>query len=219
MMLSKLKQFCLAAGLATMFSQFVYAHEMRHVGGKNGTGEGANVFMFHVGFLNEPAFSKEINGIDINLSFHPDEAHDKTLTEKVDTAKGDTVILETAEVLYMGKENGKSRKVKKRPLAFETDDLGNIKKKYGTDNKYPVYFRPTEAGQYGFRLKGSIVHNGISVNFDETFVCGTGSQDVDVSSGTIKSKFSCVQDAINFPQNGNSKRGDSPSHGRKMPRK
>jgi hypothetical protein len=199
----------ITGGLLAVFSQTVYAHEMRHVGGANGTGEGANVFMFHVGFLDEPAFSNELNGIDINLSFHPDEAHDKALTENVNTTNGDTVIIETAEVLYMGKETGRNRKLARRKLIVETDDKGNIKKKYGTDNKYPVYFRPTKAGKYGFRLKGSMAHNGVSVDFDETFVCDTGSQDVDVSTGVVKSKFSCVKDAIDFPKD--EKRSESVS--------
>lgn len=194
------KRICLAAALVTWLSPAVYAHEMRHVGGGNSTGEGANVFMFHVGFINEPAFSTELNGIDLNLSFHPDEAHDKTLTEDVDTSKGDTVKIETAEVLYLGKETGRNRKLAKRKLVTETDDLGNIKKKYGTTNKYPIYFRPTKAGKYGFRLKGSMTHNGSSVNFDETFICGTGSQDIDLGTGLTKSKFGCVQDAIEFPK-------------------
>jgi hypothetical protein len=194
------KRICLAAALVIGLSPAVYAHEMRHVGGTNGTGEGANVFMFHVGFINEPAFSTELNGIDINLSFHPDEAHDKNLTEDVDTSKGDTVKIETAEVLYFGKETSRNRKLAKRRLVTETDDLGNVKKKFGTSNKYPIYFRPTKAGKYGFRLKGSTTHNGLSVNFDETFVCGSGSQDVDLSTGFAKSKFGCVQDAIDFPK-------------------
>jgi len=198
---SILKQFSLTGGLATVlsFSQFSYAHEMRHVGGANNTGDGANVFMFHVGFLTEPAFATEMNGIDINLSFHPDEAHDKTLTETVDTAKGDTVIITTAEALYFERVDRKIRQMKRRKLAIETDDNGNIKKKYGTENKYPIYFRPTRAGTYGFRLKGSMAHAGVVTDFDETFICENGSQDIDINTGKIKSKFSCVKKAIDFP--------------------
>jgi hypothetical protein len=69
------------------------AHEMRHIGGANGDGKGANAFMFHVGFSVEPAYEDVVNALSISLSFHPDAAHSDELTEPVDTDKGGVVVI------------------------------------------------------------------------------------------------------------------------------
>ncbi len=175
------------------------AHEMRHVGGDQGNGEGANVFMFHTGFSSEPAFTNEVNGIDINLSFHPDAAHDPALTETVNTAAGDVVKIETAEVMLLDAPSQSAQVIRSKLLPISLDDQGNIRKKWGTENEYIVYFRPTTDGAYGFHLKGHIEHKDHMVDFNETFVCGAGSKDIDPTTGLAKTKFNCVDDAVSFP--------------------
>ncbi len=175
------------------------AHEMRHLGGDRGNGEGANVFMFHIGFSSEPAFKDEVNGIDINLSFHPDADHDPALTEAVDTAAGDVVKIQEAEVLQLASPSQSARVISRKLLPISRDDKGNIVKKWGKDNEYIVYFRPTVDGAYGFRLKGHIEHKDHQVDFTETFVCGAGTKDIDPTTSLTKTKFSCVEEAVSFP--------------------
>jgi len=179
-----------------------FAHEMRHVckgvAGVAGLAcEGvAETFMFHTGFINEPAWTGDSNGINLNIQFHPDAAHQ--IKEDVDTANGDVVKLDFANVQYYAEKKGKLVKrdwVKVYPTDQNAADAkGNVKKKYGTTNVYNIYFRPTKAGVYGFHVKGTLVHKDATQNFDETFVCGPlGTKSTD---GT---QFNCVQDEINFP--------------------
>jgi hypothetical protein len=176
-----------------------FAHEMRHLGGAQGNGEGANVFMFHIGFSSEPAFKTVVNGMDISVSFHPDEAHNSALTQPVDTATGGVVRIEEAEVLFLDAPSQSAQVIDQTLLPVPTDNQGNIRKKWGTDNKYIVYFRPTTEGAYGFRLKGHVEHAGHTLDFNETFICGAGTQDVDPVTGAAKSKFNCVESAVPFP--------------------
>jgi len=199
----KLVKFATAMLIVLGSASSSLAHEMRHLGGEQGNGEGANVFMFHVGFSSEPAFTDEMNGIDINLSFHPDAAHDPALTETVNTASGDIVKIEKAEVMLLNAPSQSAQVIGKKSLPIPLDDQGNIRKKWGTDNEYIVYFRPTTNGTYGFHLKGHIEHKDYLVDFNETFVCGTGSKDIDPTTGLPKTKFNCVQDAVSFPSTKN----------------
>jgi len=48
-------------------------------------------------------------------------------------------------------------------------------------------------------LKGHIEHKDHTVDFNETFVCGAGSKDIDPATGLTKTKFNCVDDAVSFP--------------------
>ena len=155
--------------------------------------------MFHIGFNSEPAFANELNGIQINLGFHPDGAHDPSLTMPINTADGDVVKIEEAEVMFLNSPSQSAQVIAKKTLPVLLDDQGNIRKKFGTDNQYVVYFRPTADGAYGFRLKGHIEHKGKTLDFNETFVCGAGSKDIDPKTGQIKSKFNCVEQAVSFP--------------------
>lgn len=195
----KFTKYITATALLLLSATPSLAHEMRHIGGANGDGKGANVFMFHIGFNAEPAFEDVVNGIDINLSFHPDEAHSDELTEPVDTEKGDVVFIKEAEVLLLESETRQARVLQRAFLPVPTDEKGNIQKKFGTENKYIVPFRPTVDGTYGFRLKGYAQHKGRTVGFEETFVCGAGTKDIDVTTGLPITKFNCVTDAVAFP--------------------
>lgn len=195
----KLFKFATAALIVLGSASSSLAHEMRHVGGNQGDGEGENVFMFHIGFSTEPAFADVMNGISVSLSFHPDTAHDPALTEAVNTADGDVVKIEEAEVMLLNAPSQAAPVIAKKPLPISLDDYGNIRKKWGTNNEYIVYFRPTVGGVYGFRLKGRAEHKGYMLDFNETFVCGAGSKDIDPTTGLIKTKFNCVEDAVSFP--------------------
>lgn len=197
----KFTKYITATALLLLSASPSLAHEMRHIGGANGDGKGANVFMFHVGFGVEPAYEDVVNAIDINLSFHPDEAHSDALTEPVDTEKGDVVFIKEAEVLLLESEARPARVLRRTLLPVPRDEKGNIQKKFGTENKYLVHFRPTVDGAYGFRLKGYAQHKGRTVGFEETFICGAGTKDIDVTTGLPISKFNCVTDAVAFPGN------------------
>ena len=197
----KLFKFAATAMLVFCSASPSLAHEMRNLGGDQGNGEGANAFKFYVGFSSEPAYTGEVNGIDLYTYFYPDAAHDPALTEAVDTAAGDVVKLEEAEVLLLNAPSQSARVIRRKllPLSSFLDAQGNIRKKYGTDEEYIVYFRPTIAGAYGFRLKGHVEHKGHTVDFNETFVCGAGSKNIDPTTGLTKTKFECVEDAVSFP--------------------
>ena len=177
------------------------AHEMRHIGGDNGGGEGANAFMFHVGFSAEPAYEDVVNGLSISLSFHPDAAHSDELTEAVDTDKGGVVVIKEVEALFLESDTRQARVLNRAFLPVPRDEKVNIKKKFGTDNQYDVPFRPTIDGAYGFRFQGYANHKGRIIGFNETFICGGGSKDIDSTTGLPKTKFSCVTDAVAFPGN------------------
>jgi hypothetical protein len=201
------------------------AHEMRHICNK-GTAVGlncenvANTLMFHVGFVNEPAWATDSNGANINLSFHPDAAHSPALTENVDTSKGDIVDLDSVEVEYFGSESKYHRgmKPKMKSMIYSNgvqspvvpqnmpDAKGNIAQKFGTTNVYNAYFRPAMSGVYGFVIKGFVRHNGHDFDFSQgqSFICGAqGTQDqVSQAEGKPQTKFGCVMDEIAFPSNG-----------------
>ncbi|MDD5034832.1 MAG: hypothetical protein PHE55_08750 [Methylococcaceae bacterium] len=177
----------------------VYSHELRNLCG-SGNIKGAacdgqpNTLRMVVGFLTEPAFDTEINGLDFNLSFYTDAAH--TLLEEVNTAKGDEVHLHAeTEILFLKNATqdwSKKNVIKHAALRIPTDALGNVAQKYGTTNKYPTYFRTTKPGVYGFHLVGHAKHNGTEIEFDEYFICGGGSQ-------SATSRFNCVQKPLAFP--------------------
>ncbi len=186
------------------------AHEMRHIGGSNGSGEGANAFMFHVGFSAEPAFEDVVNGLSISLSFHPDAAHSDELTKPVDTDKGGVVVIKEVEALFLESDTRQARVLHRALLPVPTDEKGNIKKKFGTENQYDVPFRPTMDGTYGFRFQGYANHKGRIIGFNETFICGGGSKDIDSTTGLPITKFNCVTDAVPFP--GSTSEGDVRSY-------
>jgi hypothetical protein len=49
----------------------------------------------------------------------------------------------------------------------------------------------------GFRAM--LTTRGGLLRFNETFICGGGSKDIDPATGLPITKFSCVTDAVAFP--------------------
>jgi len=207
-------------GLAIMLPQAAGAHESRYL---CGSADGADItncqgapatFKIVAGFANEPAWTGDMNGLGLTISFHPDVAHDKTKAEPVNTSNGDEVKLDTAKVQYYAEKNGKlilKRQKSLYPSAQnESDAAGNVKLKFGTTNVYNMYFRPNKAGTYGFHLAGTLKHktsvdadgnptaeHTVTQTFDQTFICGPlGTKD---TQSNPPSKFNCVQDALVFP--------------------
>jgi len=219
--MSKFGVIIVGMSLATLAS----AHEMRHIC-DGGTAVGldcenkAKTLMFHVGFVNEPAWATDSNGANINLSFHPDADHSAALTENVDTSKGDIVDLDSVEVQYFGSESKYHRGMKPKmktiiysdgkhsPVVPQNmpDAKGNIAQKFGTSNVYNAYFRPAKSGVYGFVIKGFVQHGSDTFDFSQgqSFICGPeGTQDqVSQAEGKPQTKYGCVMDEIAFPSNG-----------------
>lgn len=102
-----------------------------------------------VGFLNEPAYEGQLNGLSLSV-----------VDETQKTAQGQDKPVEglekslRAEVLYGGG--------KKLELTLRT--------RFGQPGKYAAYFEPTKAGQYTFHIYGQIEGNAI----DERFESGPG---------------------------------------------
>jgi len=120
--------------------QGVSAHERRDiVGGK---------YQAVVGFLNEPAYDGQLNGLDLTVTSKTDKNADGT-------AKAIEGLEKTlkAQVLANGK----------------TLDLA-VQSRFNLPGKYAAYFVPTAAGQYRFHIYGTI--NGEAI--DETFESGPG---------------------------------------------
>ncbi len=221
-MIKKLCQFCVVAACMSLIG-FASAHEMRHVcAGGSQVGVACenqpDTLMFHVGFANEPAWTTDSNGVNINISWHPDQAHNSTLTQNVDTSAGDVVKLSSVTVQYFGSEDKYSpgMKPKKSMIVYSDgngspvipqntpDKNGNIRLKFGTHNVYNAYFRPSKAGVYGFVIKGMVSHTNKldntvhSFDFSKglSFICGVqGTQDTSLTN----TKFGCVQDELALP--------------------
>lgn len=92
------------------------AHEKRSAGG----------YDYVVGFVNEPAFSGQMNGVDLRVSKggEPVEGLEKTL-------------------LAIVSKDGKERQF-------------DFRKKYKEPGRYAAYFLPSAAGDYAFRIQGKI---------------------------------------------------------------
>jgi len=113
----------------------VLAHEKREVAGK---------YSFVVGFVNEPAYSGEMNGIDLRVSMKdkPVEGLEETLKAQVLTPDGS-----------------------------QSMDL-DFKRRYKDPGRYAAYFLPSKPGDYVFRISGSIDGTAVDERFqsgDSTF--------------------------------------------------
>lgn len=122
--------------LAALFPAAALAHERRPVAGK---------YQFVVGFLNEPAFAGQMNGIDLRVTIpgennKPVEGLEKTLKAEVIAGGGARVM----------------------PLELKT--------RFGQPGAYAGYFMPTRDGSYIFHFTGTI--DGAPV--DERFESGPG---------------------------------------------
>lgn len=136
----------LAAIVGVALTGSVSAHESREVGD-------AGQFHFVVGFLNEPAFQGELNGISVRITMNPS-------ADATPVAEGETVErtpiegLETAltfEIIY-------EDQTAELPVETVWRDAGH----------YVAYVIPTEPGVYSFRITGEI--DGVAI--DETFTGG-----------------------------------------------
>lgn len=131
------------------------AHEHRTVGD----------YELVVGFLNEPAVSGELNGLDLRVS-QPSAA---TPAAGGDEAEATPVEgLETtlqAEVIYGDQ---------KMTLTLEAA--------YNNPGHYEAYFIPTAAGDYSFHVFGTI--NGTQV--DETFTSGPDTFSTVIDRSTLE---------------------------------
>lgn len=109
-------------------SAVAFAHEKRGVGD----------LQIVVGFVNEPAFSGEMNGIDLRVKTaddQPVEGLEKSLKAEVRYADRDEVM----------------------ELTF--------RKRYKQPGVYAAYFLPSRPGQYHFRIMGQAGEQAIDETF------------------------------------------------------
>lgn len=145
----------LVAGLVAasqLAAPVAQAHEHRDVG----------EYSLVVGFLTEPALVGEPNGLDLRVSRHAGDAAPSQEGEHADEEEAGEPVegLEStlkAEVIVGG---GAER----MPLELEP--------RFGQPGAYVAHFIPTRAGDYSFRIYGSIEGMEIDEQFDsgpETF--------------------------------------------------
>lgn len=127
--------------LGTLAPQSASAHERRDLlDGK---------YQAVVGFLTEPAYDNQVNGLDLTITSKTEKATDGVAAKPIEGLEKTL----KAQVLAGGK----------------TLDL-TVQTRFGMPGKYAAYFQPTLAGQYIFRVYGEI--NGEKV--DERFESGPG---------------------------------------------
>ena len=127
--------------IGTLFPGTASAHERRDiVGGK---------YQAVVGFLTEPAYDNQVNGLDLTVTSKTEKLADGTTAKPIEGLEK-TI---KAQVIKDGK----------------TLDL-TVQSRFNLPGKYAAYFQPTAAGQYVFRVYGTI--NG--EQFDERFESGPG---------------------------------------------
>jgi len=127
--------------IGTLFPGTASAHERRDiVGGK---------YQAVVGFLTEPAYDNQVNGLDLTVTSKTEKLADGTTAKPIEGLEK-TI---KAQVIKDGK----------------TLDL-TVQSRFNLPGKYAAYFQPTAAGQYVFRVYGTI--NG--ENIDERFESGPG---------------------------------------------
>ncbi len=125
------------------------AHETREVEGE---------FEFVVGFMDEPAYVNQLNGIDLRISHlngHNDD-HDDGHDDDDHDHNGDDPVLNAHETLNA-------------TIIFgdQTMDV-DLRPVWGQDGAYTADVLPTETGTYSFRFHGQI--DGVEI--DETFQGG-----------------------------------------------
>jgi hypothetical protein len=117
------------------------AHERRDLlGGK---------YQAVVGFLTEPAYEDQINGLDLTVTSKTEKLADGTTAKPIEGLEKTL----KAQVIKDGK----------------TLDL-TVQSRFNMPGKYAAYFEPTSAGAYVFRVYGEI--NGEQI--DERFESGPG---------------------------------------------
>lgn len=114
--------------LSATFLSSVSAHESREVGD----------YEFTVGFVNEPAYVEEMNGVQLSISR---------------TGEDDEPVLNAHESLQVAINYGEeTREVELRPV-------------FGEDGEYTADVIPTETGSYSFQFVGDIEGQEIDETF------------------------------------------------------
>lgn len=146
-----------AAALIAFSPIGVSAHEHRTVG----------EYEFIVGFINEPAVSGELNGLDLRVS-QPSATPATPTADGEEAASTPVEGLETtlqAEVIYGDQ---------KMALTLEAA--------WNTPGSYEAFFIPTAAGDYSFHIWGTI--NGTQI--DETFTAGPDTFSTVIDRATLE---------------------------------
>jgi hypothetical protein len=134
----------LLAGLVATTS----AHETREVEGE---------FEFVVGFMNEPAYVNEMNGLDLRIFYLNGDGHSDDGDESDDQYASDAEPVENAhETLRAAIQFG-----------GESHEL-DLRAVWGQPGHYTADVIPTATGAYTFQITGEI--DGVQVN--ETFSAG-----------------------------------------------
>jgi len=123
--------FAVVATSIFAFSGTAYAHERRNVG----------PYQFVVGFLGEPAFAGQVNGVDLTITDprsnnKPVEGVEKTLT--VDVFAGGLA----------------------RALSLP------VRSRFGLPGKYAADFVPTRAGAFTFVFRGKVESTDVNEKFE-----------------------------------------------------
>ncbi|CAA9548247.1 MAG: hypothetical protein AVDCRST_MAG49-1543 [uncultured Thermomicrobiales bacterium] len=174
--------FRLAAGcglavllLAAVAPRGAGAHEVRQVGD----------YEFVVGFLDEPAFAGELNGLDLRVTLKPGAATPGAATPDASPAAdgGDTPA---AAIAPEGTPvEGLDETLQAEVIYLDQTMALPLRARYGEPGAYASEFFPTTPGDYSFRVFGTV--EGVQV--DETFTSGPET-------------FGAVQDPapLQFPQ-------------------
>lgn len=163
------------AGVAALTgAPAAFAHEYRLVGPNS---EYSVVF----GWIHEPAFTGEVNGVEIYISRSADD-------KAVNTSEGDVVDL-TVEIQRRAEDKFEAATLDSLTIGEKPSLAMHAK------NRYITWVRPTRAGAYAFRVTGTISDasdaKAGAVKIDETFVCGGGRKD---DRGYV-----CVKELPAFP--------------------
>lgn len=142
----------------------VSAHERRAVAG--------GTYQFVVGFLNEPSYEGQPNGLDLtvtDLSQKDASGNGKPVDGLEKTLKVEVIVGGNARVM---------------PLALQP--------RFGQPGKYAGYFEPTQAGAYTFHISGQVGGQAV----DETFESGptTFGDVIPISSVQFPNRVGSVAD-------------------------
>jgi hypothetical protein len=154
------------------------AHETREVEGE---------FEFVVGFMNEPAYVDEMNGIDLRISYLNGDGHSHDDDHDNDDAD-DQYASDAAPV-----ENAHETLRAAIQFGGETKEL-DLRAVWGQPGHYTADVIPTSTGTYSFQFIGEI--DGVEIN--ETFTAGPDT-------------FSEIEprDALEFPESTGTSTSDS----------
>lgn len=131
------------------------AHEHRHVGD----------YEFVVGFLNEPAVSNELNGLDLRISAPAaDATPDADGNVETEPVAGLEASLQ-AEVIFGDQRMNLT-----------------ISPVWNTPGSYYAQFIPTQPGDYSFHIWGTI--DGVEI--DEMFTAGPGTFSTVIDRTTLE---------------------------------